>query len=76
MPTMKEGYKLQSKFLAGMLEDSPTPTTPTWKGKYENSSFLRMSQDLYEQDYSQVCNLKKMYQEQLMVKGSSNQTLP
>ena len=71
MPTMKEGYKLQSKFLAGMLEDSPTPTTPTWKGKYENASFLRMSQDLYEQDYSKVCNFKKMYQEQLMVKGST-----
>ena len=45
------GYELRSKFLAGMRYNS---TMPTWKGKYGNSSFEKLIDELYDKDFSKV----------------------
>ena len=45
------GYDWRSKFLAGLL---PNSTTPTWKGKYGNSTFQKIQEKLYEKDFSKV----------------------
>lgn len=45
------GYSMQSKFLAGMIEDY---TAPTWKGIDQDSNFSSIRENIYYTSFSKV----------------------
>jgi hypothetical protein len=52
------GYDWRSQFLAGLL---PNSTKPSWKGKHGNSTFQKIQDMVYFQDFSNV-NVSQPYE--------------